>query len=102
MGIFSNIAKSFMIGNTTSMSYSMGTHEEDLVKSERIQESKAIIEDPLSIVQSLGYKDKPFSLTYETLNQMAVRNSVVAAIITTRVNQVSSFSKPARYTKELS
>lgn len=103
----SNLASLFRIGNNPVMP----TGEEDLMgksmnpeidmeKSERVQDSKSIIEDPLSMVDSMGYKDKPYSLTYETLKKMTVRNSVVASVIQTRVNQISTFTQPARYTKD--
>jgi len=73
---------------------------EDIMKSERARDPKFIIEDPLSMLSQLGFKDKPSTLTFDTLKKMAVRNSVVASIITTRVNQVASFSQPARFTKD--
>lgn len=77
-----------------------GMEQEDLRKSQPVQESKSIVEDPMAIVQSLGFKEKPSSLTYDVLRKMSVRNSVVAAILHTRINQVSTFSQPARYTKD--
>ena len=99
MGFKSNLSglsKVFMLGQAPFIA----SAENDISKSERIQESKAIIEDPIAMVQSLGFKDKPYSLSYETLRKMATRNSVISSIILTRINQVSTFSKPARYTKD--
>ena len=58
---------------------------------------KAYTEPPLQLMESLGYKDKPTSLTYNLLYSMSVKNSVVGAVINTRINQVSSFTKPSRY-----
>jgi hypothetical protein len=98
MGAWSNLVKSLKLGSTPLMPHSTSTDE--LVKSERVQEAKSIIEDPLSIIQSMGYKDKPSSLSYDTLKRMATRNSVISSIIQTRVNQVSTFSQPARYTRD--
>ncbi|UNY49017.1 hypothetical protein sp82g_80 [Bacillus phage SP82G] len=77
-----------------------GDGEDTLEKSERAQEAKSIIEDPLALNQSEGYKEKPQSLSFDTLRKMSVRNTVVGAIIQTRVNQISTFSQPARYTKD--
>ncbi|WCS68493.1 hypothetical protein Goe16_00790 [Bacillus phage vB_BsuM-Goe16] len=74
--------------------------EDTLEKSERAQGARSIIEDPLALNQSEGYKEKPQSITFDTLRRMSVRNTVVGAIIQTRVNQVSTFSQPARYTKD--
>lgn len=98
MGLKDNFVKSLLVGNTPAMSGD--DFSEDLQKSERVTDSKAIIEDPLAIVQQMGYKDKPNSVTFDLLKKMTARNSVVAAIIQTRVNQVSSFTQPARYTKD--
>ena len=99
MGLLDNLAKSFVMGSNPSMTTS--TEEVDLIKSQAVQDSKSIIDDPMALVQSLGFKDKPnTALTYHTLRRMATRNSVIAAIIQTRVNQVSTFSQPARYTKD--
>lgn len=97
-----NIAKTMSLTSVdkTPDSFPTDQHEETLAKSERVQEAKSIIEDPLSLIQSMGYKDKPNSLTYETLRRMATRNSVIASVIQTRVNQVSAFTQPARYTKD--
>lgn len=71
-----------------------------LVKSMPTHERKSYIEPPLLLMESLNYKDKPSSLTYDTLYQMAVKNSVVGSIINTRVNQVSSFTKPSRFSRD--
>ncbi|QMV48601.1 portal protein [Bacillus phage vB_BsuM-Goe10] len=93
-----------------SLSKAMGLKQEikqepqfsgdSLEKSERAQGAKSIIEDPLALSQNNGYKEKPQSLDFDTLRRMSVRNTVVGAIIQTRVNQVSTFSQPARYTKD--
>lgn len=72
----------------------------DLIKSMPTKERKSFIEPPLLLMESINYKDKPSSLTYDTLYQMSTKNSVVGSIINTRVNQVSSFTKPARFSKD--
>lgn len=69
----------------------------DLQKSQAARENKAYLEDPMGLVGAMGYKDRPFSLSYDVLRQMATRNAVISSIITTRVNQVSSFTRPARF-----
>ena len=74
--------------------------EFDLVKSMPNTEPKAYLEPPLVLMESLNYKDKPSSLTYNTLYTMSTKNSVVGAIINTRVNQVSNFTKPSRYNRD--
>lgn len=69
----------------------------DLKKSMPAKEVKSYLEPPIRLMESMGYKNKPSALTYNTLYQMSVKNSVVGAIINTRINQVSNFTSPARY-----
>lgn len=76
------------------------TNEVDLIKSMPSSDRKSYIEPPLMLMESLNFKDKPSSLTYNTLYQMSVKNSVIGAIINTRINQVSSFTKPARFSRD--
>ena len=44
----------------------------------------------------MGYQKSPSTVTYETLRVMSLRNSVIASIVQTRVNQVASFCQPPR------
>lgn len=55
---------------------------------------RALFHDPYSIVDWGGWRERPSSLTYETLRTMAVKNTVLAAIITLRCNQVAQFARP--------
>jgi hypothetical protein len=55
---------------------------------------RALFHDPYSVMDWGGWRQRPSSLTYETLRQMSIQNSVVAAIIQTRTNQVSQFARP--------
>lgn len=55
--------------------------------------SKAFFIDPLQFNANLGYKDKPYALTYETLRRMS-KTPVINAIIKTRKNQVADFAEP--------
>jgi hypothetical protein len=57
--------------------------------------------DPFTIQYQLGYKDRNYSLSYDVMKRVVKQLSVVAAIIGTRCNQVSSFSAPHRTTKSL-
>ena len=79
---------------------SMSFHNVDLVKSMPAHEMKSYDENPLRLAEAANYKDRPSSLSYEILYQMSVKNSVVAAVINTRVNQVSTFTKPARFSTD--
>ena len=72
----------------------------DLIKSMPARDMKAYEENPIRMAQSVNYKDKPTSLSYNILYQMSVKNSVVAAVLNTRVNQVTTFTKPARFSED--
>lgn len=52
---------------------------------------KSYLFDPFSFSNSLGFKDRPISLTYDTLRQMS-RMYVVRAIIETRKDQCARFA----------
>jgi HK97 family phage portal protein len=71
----------------------------DLQKSQAANQGKAYLEDPLGLMEAMGYKDRAFSLSYDVLRKMATKDAVVSSIITTRVNQVSSFTVPARFNR---
>lgn len=74
----------------------------DIVKANKVfqqmqykgdSSSKAFFIDPLQFNANLGYKDKPFSLTYTTLKRMS-RVPVINSIIKTRKNQIADFAEP--------
>ena len=62
---------------------------------------KSISWDPMSLVYSLGYKDRRTNLTYDILRQIVGSLSVLGAIVNTRVNQVSTFTSPYRRTRNI-
>jgi hypothetical protein len=66
-----------------------------------VRAPKSAFIDPLSLQQALGYKDRRYSLTYDTLKRTAAQIAVVQAIINTRIAQIASFSQPYRITKSL-
>ena len=72
----------------------------ELAKAMPSSDLKAYIENPLRMAEATEYKNKPSSQSYNILYQMSVRNSVVGAVINTRVNQVSAFSQPARFSDD--
>lgn len=55
--------------------------------------AKSVTDEPSYQINSMGYKEKPHRIINTHLKQMALKNSVVAAIIQTRQNQVSNHSK---------
>lgn len=62
---------------------------------------RSLMFDPLSIQFAMGYKDRRYSLTYETLKRIPAQLALIAAIIQTRCNQVASFAVPFRMSKSL-
>lgn len=69
------------------------TMQEMGMRGHQTIDPKAYFIDPLEFNAQLGYKDKPFSLTYTTLSRMA-RVPVINSIIKTRKNQVADFAEP--------
>lgn len=55
---------------------------------------RAMFHDPYSVMDWGGWRQRPSSLTYETLRQMSVSNTVIAAILKLRTDQVAAFCKP--------
>lgn len=75
---------------------------DDIVKANQVfnsiqpkveQNPKAFFIDPLQFNANLGFKDKPFALSYITLRQMA-KTPIINSIIKTRKNQVADFADP--------
>lgn len=72
-----------------------------LEKSMPAADRKAYETNPLKLFEAAGgYVSKPTSLSFEILYQMSVKNSVVAAVLNTRINQVSTFTRPARFSPD--
>jgi hypothetical protein len=81
---------------------SPGGDREDTVQNAPVptepaqDDPKALFWDPFAVVEQLGYKDRPSSITYGTLKSMVYRTPVINAIIQTRVQQVAAFAKPSQ------
>lgn len=61
----------------------------------------ALLENPLDIAQSVGYKDRMHAVSYDILRRIPHQLGIVAAIIQTRCYQVGAFSSPYRLTKSI-
>lgn len=57
---------------------------------------KSLLHDPFQLLESMGYKERPMMITYDTLRTMSERNPIIAAVINTRVNQIAAFSSPPK------
>lgn len=55
---------------------------------------RSMFHDPYSVMDWGGWRQRPSSVTYETLRQMSVQSTVIAAIIQLRTDQVASFCRP--------
>lgn len=65
------------------------------------QDPKSLFWDPFAIIEQLGYKERPSSISYRTLAAMVWKNPIIGAVIQTRINQVASFAQPQRNRFEL-
>ena len=59
-------------------------------------EPEALVWDPYSLVEQLGYRQKPSNITYQTLERMFWQLPILGAIRKTRVDQVASFCQSQR------
>jgi hypothetical protein len=66
-----------------------------------VSDPKALYWDPFALIEQLGFRDRPSSVTYATLNAMVWRMPIIQAIIQTRVNQVASFCTPQNHKFEM-
>jgi hypothetical protein len=62
-----------------------------------VSDPKALYWDPFALIEQLGFRDRPSSVTYATLNAMVWRMPIIQAIIQTRVNQVAAFCTPQNH-----
>lgn len=65
-------------------------------KGDEKYEPKSFMYDPFYMMETLGYKERVMSVSYDTLRLMSERNPIIAAIINTRIHQVTSFARPPR------
>jgi len=65
------------------------------------QGMKAVLDDPMGLQYSMGYKDRRYSLTYDVIKQVVQSLSILSAIMQTRTNQIASFSVPYRISKSV-
>lgn len=79
------------------------SHPNDIIKASTMIEGvekrdtsdkKAYLLDPNEFNNTMGYKDKPFSLSYQILKRISYTVPIIRAIITTRIDQIASFCEP--------
>jgi len=78
------------------------SNEDKLAKAAPVEnQPKAWFADPFALLDSvgMGYRNSPTYLTYDTLRQVAERDTFVAPIILTRIDQVNTFARvqPNKY-----
>ena len=59
-------------------------------------EPEALVWDPYSLVEQLGYRQRPSTITYNTLERMFWQLPILGAIRKTRVDQVAGFCQAQR------
>lgn len=80
----------------------LGGSQEDTTNNNPVPTEKATEDpkflawDPYSIVEQLGFKDKPSPITYGTLKAITYKMPVIQAILQTRINQVAGFAVPQK------
>ena len=70
--------------------------EKDKDTSAKGTEPKTYMFDPFQLMESLGFKERIMSMSYDTLRLMSERNPIIAAIINTRIHQITAFSRPPK------
>lgn len=57
---------------------------------------KSYLIDPNQFASYMGYKDKPYSLSYQILRRMARNTMVVNSVVKTRQDQILNFCEPQK------
>jgi hypothetical protein len=86
-----SLEKAFKSNNVEDI-YAAQSYMKNIQEREQ-QPYKSMLIDPLDLGSSFGYKNKPFSLSYDVLRVMA-RTHIVKSIIETRKEQIQSFCEP--------
>lgn len=58
------------------------------------EKPRGLFHDPYAVLDWGGWRERPSSLTYDTLREMSIKMTPIAAIILLRVNQLSQFARP--------
>lgn len=76
--------------------------EDDLIKADGSvptepaeEHEKTLLFDPFSVIEQLGFREKPTRINYGTLKDMVQKVEILNSIIQTRINQVASFAQPS-------
>ena len=64
-----------------------------LLYNKQLEERKSLILDPQDLFINNGYRNKPYTLNYDTLRRMG-RTHLIKSIVETRKEQVSLFCEP--------
>ena len=59
---------------------------------------RALFHDPYAAMDWGGWRQRPSALTYDALRSMSVQNTVIAAVLNLRTNQVAQFARPQQGT----
>lgn len=94
--------KKAVLEATSELMEQVRSNQEELAKSASAnQQPKSFFSDPFAMLDGvgMGYKAAPTALTYDMLRLMAEKNTILLAIILTRINQVAAFARrqPNKY-----
>ena len=80
--------------NTTTDPKADGGGDHPTSSEDSIPDPKSMFWDPFSVVEQMGFKEKPSQVSYGTLRAMVMRMPIVNAIIQTRIRQVETMARP--------
>lgn len=80
------------------------TNPSDLIKANDVinvdtknnVDRKTFLVDPHEFQSFMGYKDKPYSLSYSMLRRTSYAVPIIRSIISTRIDQVTTFCEPQK------
>lgn len=97
MSLWSNLSKAVDIASNGIVARAEAFAKASDVGSAKIEptneEPSALLWDPYSIVEQLGFKDKPSMISYQTIAAMVWKTPIIQSIILTRLHQISAFAR---------
>lgn len=94
-----SIKKALLVKNALETSHS----PVDIIKANEVLnvdkrteqgQQKAYVVDPYEFQTFLGYKDKPFSVSYAMARRISYSAPIIRSVINTRIEQIASFCEP--------
>lgn len=97
MSIFSDIKQAIQLKVQESIAKANSNieyfKEENKRKNQLVNPKSLINSDNDENIDAGGYRDRNSPVSFEVLRSMAIKDSIIASVITTRVNQVKNFTQ---------